>query len=154
MVDILLRTDLPKKAYRLRCRFTIEAYPKQEWLDRAKLKAAEMFVEDMIKQGWQYDPNKIHPNSRGFKLTGPYTATPITGLPKLNTIKRITNKEALARVSAGDPMRDTGEDWAVTLPGLFESNSWEYELSAVFIRTTILVETPSLHEEQEVLRNR
>ena len=151
MTVLLFRPDLGKKAYRLKCRFVIEAFPTQDWLDKKKIETAERFVSDMKKQGWEYDPNKIVPSERGFKLRGPFQATPVMVLPKAPRI--IPNHEALARVKAGDLMRDTGEDYAVTVPILSESAQWEYEISAVFIRSTILVETPDKHEELEVIRN-
>ena len=150
MPELLLRPDLGKKAYRLRCRFTVEAYTLPDRIDKYKFKMAEKWVADMYKQGWDYDPNVLPLDDRGFKLRGPFSATPITGLPKLKDIRPMTNREALARVMAGDKLRDTGEDWAVTLPEIDKTDKWEYELSAVFVRNTILTEVPDSHEEIEV----
>lgn len=141
MVELLLRPDLGKKPYRLKCRFTIEANHKPEFLERVKFQVAEAFVIDMKKQGWEYDPNRIPPNQRGFKLTGPYPATPVTGLPTKAEQFRFSAKRDMARVMAGDPMRLPPTSWAKSVPILGETDKWEYELSAVFIRETILVET-------------
>ena len=141
MVELLLRPDLGKKAYRLKCRFTIEANHKPEYLEKVKYKVAEEFINDIKKQGWEYDPNRLPPSERGFKLTGPYPATPMTGLPTKAEQFRFNAKRDMPRIAAGDKMRLPELNYAQSVPLLGETDKWEYELSAVFIHATILVET-------------
>ena len=152
--EVLIKPDLGKKAYRLKCRFTLPAYPMPDWIEKAKWKAAEMFVADMAKQGWEYDPNRLSLNVRGFRITGPYSKTPIMVLPTSIERQRLVAHRDLFRVRAGDRMRDKGSDYAKVLPMIEESDQWEYEISAVFIRNVILVETPDTHEELETIKNR
>ena len=152
--ELLIRPDLGKRAYRLKCRFAMPAYPLPTWVENEKYKTAERFVSDMAKQGWEYDPGRLAPSERGFKLTGPYPKTPILVLPSSVERQRIDAHRDLAKVRAGDRMRDKGSDYVSTVPMIEESEYWEYEISAVFIRNTILVETPDSHEELEVIKNR
>lgn len=148
--ELLLRPEQPKRGYRLRCRFAIEAHPKPEWLDKVKFKVAEDFVKDMEKQGWEYDPNKVEPALRGFRLTGPYTFTPITGLPSKTEQFRFSARRDLDKVLRGDRMRlQDLSRYVADVPVLEENEKWEYELSAVFIREQILIEVPdNLAEER------
>ena len=145
---LLLRPDLGKKAYRLRCRFSTPAYPKAAWLEEAKYTAAEQFVKDLAKQGFQYL------DRHGFQMTGPF--------PKLNissTLPRhswqYSAREALARMQAGLPVGDRhGRSHVSAVSPLDASEEWDYELAGVFIHNTILTEMPDAHEESEELRNR
>ncbi len=150
--ELLLRPDLGKRGYRLKCRFTVEAYTRPEVIEKVKYKIAEAWVRDMAKQGFEYDPNRLEPSVRGFTLRGPFNSTPITGTPKLHTIRPMSGREALMRVIQGDRLRDTVGDYAVTLPALNETDKWEYEISAVFVHPTILAEIPNSQEETEVNR--
>lgn len=149
--ELLIRPDLGKRAYRLKCRFAMPAYPLPTWVESEKYKMAERFVSDMAKQGWEYDPNRLAPSERGFRLRGPYATTPVSDIKAIG--RSIVARRDLPRVLAGDPLRDTGEDFASIVPLLDETDKWEYEISAVFIRNTILVETPDSHEELEIIRN-
>jgi len=126
----------------------MDAYPLPDWVTKTKFKVAELFVADMAKQGFEYDPNKLPPHVKGFKLTGPYPATP--DITSIKVPKRYTGKQALLRVAAGDRLHDEGQDYATTLSSIDMSEQWEYEISAVFIHKTILTETPDSHEEHEV----
>ena len=145
--ELLLRPDLGKRAYRLRCRFTVGAGISPDKLETAKMKTAELFVQDMRKQGWEYDPNRLEARLRGFTLKGPFSTTPITGAPSRLERVRFDAKRDLSRVLAGDNMRLPDIDYAITVPLLDESDTWEYEISAIFIRNTILTEVPDSHEE-------
>lgn len=140
-MELIIRTPREKKAYRLRCRFTVDAGASQDSIDKMKIRVAEKFVEDMKKQGWEYDPNKIEASQRGFTLKGPFLPTPITGLPKFHERIRFNSREALPRVMAGDPMRLPDKSWVVDMPTITTTDKWDYELSAVFIRPTIMIET-------------
>ena len=146
--EVLIRPDLGYKAYRLRCRFIMDAYPLSDWVTKTKFKVAEMFVADMAKQGWEYDPNKLPVHERGFKLAGPFPQTP--DITNIKVPRRYSGKQALLMVAAGNRLHDEGQDYAVTLPTIDISEKWEYELSAVFIHKTILTEIPDSHEEHEV----
>jgi hypothetical protein len=146
--ELLIRPDLPKRAYRLKCRFTTGAGVSEhsDAFIRVRNEVAWRWVVDMEKQGWKYDPNKYEPSARGFTCTGPYPVTPVTGVPKFHQRKKYTSKEMYARVMAGDPCRDEGQDWVVPVLGVHESDKWDWELTAVFIRTMILTEIPEAHE--------
>ena len=143
-VEVLVRPDRSKRAYRLRCRFRVEAFPNPGFLERAKFRAAETFVEDMHKQGWEYL------NSHGFKMTGPFPAIEVVNLPKRSLQPRWhqPSQEVLQRIMAGQRVRATGNGFASDMPGLGACEKWEYELAGVFVHNTILTETP---EDQEAL---
>ena len=147
---IFLKPELEKKAYRLKCRFTVEANSLPDWVEKIKYKVAEEFVSDMEKQGWKYDPNKLPPAERGFKLSGPFSHMQTVQLPKFSTFKAA---EALPRVRAGDRMRDNTNNYVQTVPLLDQTDKWEYELSAVFIRSQILTELPDSWEEAKELKS-
>ena len=120
------------------------AHPTESWLNRAKVAAAERFVVDMHKQGWE------HVERYGFRLRGPLAPTMTMTLPKRPP--RVSGEEALRRVMAGDLMRAPEYPEVMTVPLLSETDVWEYELAAVFVRPTILVEVPSLEEERDLWR--
>ncbi len=150
--ELLVRPDLGKRGYRLKCRFTVEAYTRPEAVNKLKFKVAELWVQDMYKQGFDYDPNVLPMDERGFKLVGPFVSTPITGLPKTSDIRPMSGREALRRVLTGDPLRDTGKNFVANLPAIHETDKWEYEISAVFVHTTLMAEIPDSHEEDGVNR--
>ena len=145
MTTLLIRPDLGRKAYRLRCRFRTEAFPRDAWLDKAKYAAAEAFVRDMAKQGYEYQ------DAHGFKLAGPFSCLHIATLPKHSW--QFSAAEMLQRLRAGQPVSDRheGKDYARTAPALTATDQWEYELAGVFIHKTILCEMPDQHEEQKEL---
>lgn len=126
---------------RLKCRFTVEAGTTSDRLDKYKYKVAEAFVSDLEKQGWKYEPNRLPASERGFKLTGPFPATPVKGLPSRAEQFRFNAQRDMARVLAGDKLRATDLSYVSNVPLLGETDKWEYELSAVFIHEEILVET-------------
>ena len=138
---LLLRPDLGRKAYRLKCRFIVEAFPKEEWVNQAKFVAAQLFINSMAKQGWE------HLEKYGFAMRGPFPETPITPLPKRPP--DVSNLEALKMAEAGyhGRLEDESSLVASVLP-LSQSENWEYELAGVFVHKTILVEYPDLHEER------
>lgn len=139
-----------KKAYRLRCRFAMPAYPLPSWLEKAKVKVAEDFVEDMRKQGFEYVP------SYGVTMTGPFPVVETVNLPKRSQQARwhMPAQEALQRIQAGQRIRAGGEPYVKAVPSLAMSEKWEYELAAVFAHDTILTESPDAAEEQEGLKKR
>ena len=53
-LTLLIRPDLGYKPYRLKCRFIMPKHPSVPHLMTAKVEAAELFVRDMAKQGWEY----------------------------------------------------------------------------------------------------
>ena len=146
-VSLLLRPDLGKKPYRLKCRFVFDAAPRnllrvEIWkreLEKAKFQAAEMFVADMAKQGWEHVPK------HGFHLRGPFPATPEP--VQLKAPRVLTARELLPMVRAGyRPPEEPDTGVTLVLP-LGENDTWEWELQAVFIRNTILTDVPDAHEE-------
>lgn len=136
--QLILKTALPNKGYRLRCRFKIEPYPSVRRLDQEKVRVAERFVHDMHGQGWEND------GRFGFKMTGPFPRVqPITIHPQ----RRLSAKEMLSGVLQGARFRDNGGALAWEMPKLVTSEWWEFELAGVFVRQQILTERPDPGEE-------
>lgn len=143
-MEILVRPNRETKAYRLRCRFSIVAFPKPRFLERAKFEAAEEFVSDMAKQGWTYV------SKFGFKMTGPFPKTVTVTLPKRSQQDRwhIPSAEMIRAVRAGYTIdRPPPVDYVSTVPLITETDEWEYELAGVFTRPELLTERPDEHEE-------
>ena len=134
--ELLFRRDLGKRPYRLRCRFQIDARPKAEWLEKAKIAAAEAFVRDLRKQGFEY--MDVH----GIRMTGPYAVAVIPRLPKRSQQEpwHVNAREMLPAALAGyRPPAPSGMGPVGTIPLLGHSEKWEYELAAVFIHETMLM---------------
>lgn len=150
MTTLILRPDLGRKAYRLRCRFRVEAFPHAGWLEGAKYAAAEMFVKDMAKQGYEYL------DEHGFKMTGPFPCLDVITLPKRSEMAKwhTPSREMLPGLMAGKKYRTSASPFVMTAPNLAETDEWEYELAGVFVHKTILMETPSEDEQRKVLANR
>ena len=146
-VEFLHRPDRGKGAYRLKCRFVIDASPTSMWgraiwateLNRMKIEVAERFVEDMAKQGFEYL------DKYGIQMFGPFPTTPEPiGLKRP---RRLTAAEMLPGVMAGNRFRANGESMATLVLPLAENETWEYELRAVFVHPTLVIEYPYPHEE-------
>mgnify|MGYP001608998517 FL=1 len=140
--------DPGKKAYRLRCRFRVGAYPSQRELYSGKIEAAEQFVRDMRKQGWEYvgGSSRMPPQAQGFRMTGPY---PVIEPVTIHVAKELPAAEQFAGMLRGNRYRDGGGTIASTVLPLEENERWEYELAAVFVHETILTEVPDPHEMEE-----
>ncbi len=139
-VELLIRPDLGKRPYRLRCRFDIDAYPSERSLEKAKFAAAEMFVKDMKKQGFEYW------EKHGFTMTGPYSAVDTITLPKRGK-GPLPSKDIMAAVAAGyRPGQPSNSNGVKTVPLITETDRWAFELSGVFIHDTILTELPDKKE--------
>ena len=138
-VQVLLRPSLDKRAYRLKCRFKIDPYPRRDTLDLEKVRVAERFARDMHTQGWVYD------DRWGFKMNGPFPQiTPVT----IHVVRQPSAKEMWPYVMQGARFLDLGGTKAGPMPTVAGSEYWEYELVGVFVRDTVLVERPDLHEEE------
>ncbi len=150
MPELLLRPDLGKRAYRLRCRFAVGAYPSRGFLEKAKVACAEEFVIDMAKQGWEYL------DKYGFRMTGPYPVVEVINLPSRSQQERWhqPSAEIMAAVVAGARIGRIAQDggYARPVPLVAESDRWEFELAGVFVHKTILMEYPDEHEEREALK--
>lgn len=148
--ELILRPDRGKMAYRLKCRFALAAYPSERALEKAKFAAAEQFVRDMAKQGWQ------HLEKHGFKMAGPFPALVAATLPPRSQQEQwhvaSAKAQAAARLGA-HPGRLSGSGYASIVPPVAESERWEFELAGVFVRETLRVEYPDEHEEREMLKN-
>ena len=146
----IIRPDFGSKAYRLHCRFTMPAYPRADFLAKAKFEAAELFVKDMAKQGFNYI------DKHGFKMTGPYQHTVIRNLPSMHEQERWhqSSRDMLADVKAGRAPRATGPGYVSSVLDLSESELWEYDLGGVFVHKTIVVEYPEEHELVKELARR
>lgn len=142
------RPDLGKQAHRLHCHFRIEAHPKPWALELAKRKAAEQFIVDMRTQGWEFmgESGRLPPAERGFRMKfyGAYVPVVNPGRPK----RPPSSREMLPHVMQGAKFRSTEEPTVLDVPSPAMTEFWEYDISAVFIHTTILAEIPDLHEER------
>jgi len=148
MPELMLRPDLGKKAYRLRCRFSIGAFPSRDVLEKAKVACAERFVIDMAKQGWDYL------DKYGFRMSGPYPPTEIVNLPSRSKQERWhqPSAEIMAAVMAGARIRAQDDGYVKAVPPVALSDYWDFELAGVFVHNTILTEYPDKHEESEALK--
>lgn len=148
MVEVLVRPDRGYRAYKLKCRFAVEARPNPRFLEKAKYVAAEAFVRHMAMQGWTYL------DKYGFKMTGPYPTVQSVVLPKHSQQGRWhePSAEIMAAVEAGARYRAPRNGLVSTVPLLGETDKWDYELVGVFVRKTIMAEVPDSHEEKEMLR--
>ena len=124
----------------MHCRFRIEQHPTKDSLDRGKVKAAEWFVEDQRKEGFEYV------GRFGFILN-PKPFVPVVPVT-LDTPKHLTARQMLSGVIQGNKYRANEFAGVQTVPLLGESEYWEYDISAVFVHRTILTERPDPHEEQ------
>ena len=148
-IEIIARPDRGKHGYRLRCRFTINRLPAERWLEQAKYAAAERFVVDMRKQGFEYL------DAHGFKMTGPFVPLKIVSLPSKAQQEKwhLRSTAMLPRLMQGEKFRARQEGFATNALSLDESEEWEFELAGVFVHDTILTEMPDPHEERETLRS-
>lgn len=147
-LTVIIPREAKRKPYWFHCRFSVPAYPKQEWLDKAADEAGHLFIADMNKQGFQYE------DRYGIVIRRmPGAATPITGGPSINERERFDARRDMQRVLSGDPMRAREDlSYVASVPVLAEAEFWEYDLAGVFVHDELMVETPDPHEELEVLR--
>ena len=140
---IIIRPDLGKRAYRLKCRFVTEPYPSRERVKQGALKVLEWFIRDMAKEGWEYL------SGERIRLNGPFAPVrPMT----IHRLRPPGSREMLPGVVQGRRFRADAETIAGNVPPLPECETWEYEVAAVFAHKTILTELPDRHEELEALR--
>ena len=138
-IELILPRELGKKAYRLKSRFVIEARPSRERLKQGALRCMEMFIVDMHKRGWE------HVSREWPRLKGPFTpVVPMT----IHVRRPPSSREMEYAVRQGATFRAKPETLAQNVTPLEQNESWEYELSLVFIRDTIRFEVPDLHEEK------
>lgn len=135
-VTQILRPDRGLKAYRLHCRFTVDAHPSESYLNEAKMVAGKAFISDIAKQGWEY--LDVH----GITMKGPMPEpTKLVTLPSRAKQDRwqISARDALPAIAAGyrlPQLQGVGPVSAV--PSLEDAVEWQYDLSAVFVHKTIL----------------
>lgn len=146
MITLLVRPDMERKAYRLRCRFKVNAFPSEDLLTKSKYKVAEMFVEALAKQGWEYL------DKHGFKMTGPFAPLEIVNLPKRHQQAQwhMKSSELIRHLNQGEKVRAKAETYTSNVPPLAECEEWEFELAGVFVHKTLLAETPDPWEERKV----
>ena len=146
MITLLVRPDMGRKAYRLRCRFKVSAFPSQDLLEKSKYKVAELFVESLAKQGWEYL------DKHGFKMTGPFAPLVIVNLPKKHQQEQwhMKSSEVLANASFYQRLSTKETSYVSSVMPLTECEEWEFELAGVFVHKTLLAETPDPWEERKV----
>ena len=137
-MEVILRPDLGKRAYRMRCRFMIDAYPRQSWLEQAKYAAAKEFIKDMDTQGWEYL------DKFGIRMSGPYPQINFPTLPKRSQQEQWNGpaRNGPASHRNGRQTLSGSPGAVVVMPRLNEVERWEYELAAVFVRPTLVAEVP------------
>ena len=146
-MEVLIRPDLGNRAYRLRCRFVVDAAPQQDYyraiwrraLEKMQHAMAERFISDMAKQGWGYLP------SQSITMTGPFSETPIVSLRGIRRPHFDARRPDLRRRG------DAAASLVSIVPDLDKTDRWEYELAAVFVHKTLLMEVPTEDEERKVL---
>lgn len=138
-MQLIARPDLGKKAYRLRCKFRIGRHPRPAFLENAKFAAADRFIEDMAKRGFEYV------DRYGFTMTGPRAAIDVIAIP--HRVRVPSAREMMAAVRQGARFLAQDDYGVQSVPLVTESAEWEYELAAVFVHKTILMEYADLHEE-------
>ncbi len=149
MTELILRRDLGKKAYRLKCRFRIGSYPNERMLEKGKFEAAGMFVTDMAKQGYEYV------DQYGFKMSGPFPYVETVQIPKRSEQKRWndSSKALFASIQSGNFKRGAEDGgYAREVPRIEETDDWEFELAGVFVHETLVFQTADEHEEKEELK--
>ena len=139
-VELILRPDLGKRPLRLKCRFKVEPQPSPRQLELAKNHCADLFVQEMAKQGFAYM------SQFQFRITGPYVFMEPSSPP---SPKRLRAKDMLPQVAQGARFLDEGETGVQEMPAILYTEYWEYELSAVFLHDTIMGEYALPHEEKE-----
>ncbi len=147
-VELLVRPDHGKRAYRLKCRFVIGAYPSERTLELGKFEAAERFVRDMRKQDYEYL------DTHGLEMSGPFPATETVTIPKRSQQEQwhAPSAELFAAIQSGYRPERMAQDGGCARPvlPLAETDAWEFELSGVFVHKTIWTEVPDPHEEKEM----
>ena len=140
--------DLGKKAYRLHCRFRIGAYPSPRLLDLAKYEAAEQFVVDMAKKGYQHigESSRLPPEQRGWRMA--FKGAHIAPMNLVKHPRALSAREMLPRVMQGERFRVRDDPPVMLVPHFSEAEYWDYDLSTIFIHDTILMDWPDRHEER------
>ena len=160
--DLLIRPDLGRKAYRLRCAFTVPAFTVRpgasptecvtrrnvydEAVKRSAVKVAEKFVVDMGLQGWEIE------EKHGFQISGPHTVTPIRSIPKRSRQEhwQLPAEKALSILYFGGKIPRLGPDpgYVTAVAPLNESEDWEYRIAAVFSRPTLVFEYDETQKDE------
>lgn len=139
--------DPGKRAERRHCRFSIGAYPTHRQLEKAKYRAAEQFITDMAKRGYEYigESGRLPPAERGFKMAfkGAHIETMNLDRPR----RPPSSRQMLPQVMQGARFRSEREPAVFTVPHFSETETWDYDLSAVFVRDNFLMDIPHPHEE-------
>lgn len=134
------RPDLGKTPYRLKCRFRVGAYPSERVLTEAKFRSFDLFVDAMAKQGFDYigESSRLPEDERGVRMVfkGAHVAIMNMHRPK----RRLTSKEMLPQVMQGARFLPEEETHAAAVPHYTEVEFWDFELSAIFLRDTMLME--------------
>lgn len=138
-MELILKPDLGRKAYRLRCVFRLPAGPPARILEKAKYAAADRFIRDMRVQGWEYV------DEHGFRMRGPYPYIPTMNL---KVPHQLNAREMLQFIRQGRPLPAIEAPPVLTLLPLVMHEYWEYELAGVFLHKTILMEIPDKGEEE------
>lgn len=106
MIAIIAAPEREKKAYRLRCVFTVPSGAHGRRLEMAKLDAGRRFIRDMALQGREWR------SEYGYQLEGPFPHVETLALPSKSMQQR--NVHDLSMVQ--DLTAPSGsEDWKLTM---------------------------------------
>lgn len=140
--------DPGKKAYRMHCRFTIGAYPGARMLEKAKYAAAEEFVAHMAKKGYQWigESSRLPVEQRGWRMEFKGAHIAPMNLPRHP--RTLSAREMLPQVMAGNKFRVKDDPPVMLVPHFSAAELWDYDISTIFVRDTILMDWPDRHEER------
>lgn len=141
------RPDLGKRPYRLKCRFQVPAGSGAAFLERAKYLAADAFIEDMARLGYEWigESHRLPPTERGFRMV--FKGAHIEIMQPIKRKRALSSREMQAAVMQGATFRTTDDPKVQTVPHHSQAEFHDWELSTIFLHDTILVETPDAHEE-------
>ena len=140
--------DPGKKAYRLHARFPVPAHSGPRVLEKAKYQAADQFVVDMAKRGYQWigESSRLPVDQRGWRLT--FKGAHIAAMNLTKRPRTLSSREMLPQIMQGAKFRAEEEPRVYNVPHHNECEFWDYDLSTIFVRDTILGDVPDLHAER------
>lgn len=115
-MELLIRPERPRKAYRLRCLMTTGPHPSRGDLERGLKWTMERFVRDMEKQGFGFM------GPRTFRLLGPEPHITPHNLPSRAGAEKLDYLPARP------------------VPPLDQADAWDWQLEGVFHAPERIVE--------------
>ena len=100
-----------KKAYRMRCAFTVPSGTRGRLLEKAVLMAGAQFVRDMQSRGYEWR------SEMGYKLDGPHPHIELVQFQSKAQQSKITDMDKVSAMVQEYPKRGqtADEDWRLTM---------------------------------------